>query len=168
MFGRRCFCATLRLHSSAVFRYVLSHLGIWFHLLPCRGGFFFPLSLSLSLRPSYLFVSCLCVSHSLTNPLLFTWHPSLLPLLLSCTHSHLTYNCVCARARVCTQQILSYFSPLYFIPPSIYISSLGLLNFLYGFSALCLEYFVQGLTAVTLRFSVLFPRERRLLFICLY
>lgn len=53
----------------------------------------------LHLVPTLFFLSCpsclrsfyFYLSHSLTSPLLFIWHPSLVPLLLFCTYFHLHY-----------------------------------------------------------------------------
>lgn len=90
--GRRCFvlfCFAILYPTSSSLFFVLIHSVTSGHLVPspaCRRVF------SSFLLPSYLFISCLYVSRALTNPLLFTWHPSLLPLLLFCTHSHLTYT----------------------------------------------------------------------------
>lgn len=78
------FAPSLQLRSRILPYLCVFMLNILLHLEPL-----------LSLPLSFLFASCLFLSfsRSLAGPLLFIWHPSLLPLLL-CTHFRLRYLCL--------------------------------------------------------------------------
>lgn len=96
------FCFTLPYPASSSFFVFDMFCRIWAsYYISCLPPF--------SLHPTCLFPVCIFLT--LSSPLLFIWHPSLLPLLLFCTHFHLTYIYVYTLD-------LFYFPPLFFSHPS--------------------------------------------------